>query len=81
MKASATRGKRRPKAPEKKPVKVDRGAAIVAELPPPPQEQSDDAATLEFLQAIDTFKRKTGKTFPSWTDILGIVRGLGYSKR
>ena len=33
-----------------------------------------------FLMAIDTFKRVNGKTFPSWSDVLEIVRKLGYRK-
>ncbi|MFW5653314.1 MAG: hypothetical protein ACOC0P_04640 [Planctomycetota bacterium] len=33
-----------------------------------------------FLMAIDAFKRVNGKTFPTWTDVLEIVRQLGYRK-
>lgn len=33
-----------------------------------------------FLKAIDEFKRANGKTFPSWTDILEVIRLLGYRK-
>ncbi len=33
-----------------------------------------------FLLAIDTFKRVNHKTFPSWTDVLEVVRKLGYRK-
>ena len=33
-----------------------------------------------FIQAIDTFKRVNGKTFPTWTDVLEVVRKLGYRK-
>ncbi len=33
-----------------------------------------------FLMAIDAFKRVNGKTFPTWTDVLEIVRKLGYRK-
>lgn len=33
-----------------------------------------------FIQAIDTFKRVNGKTFPTWTDVLSVVRKLGYRK-
>jgi len=33
-----------------------------------------------FLMAIDTFKRVNHKTFPSWTDVLEILRRLGYRK-
>jgi hypothetical protein len=33
-----------------------------------------------FLLAIDTFKRANFKTFPSWTDVLEVIRLLGYRK-
>jgi len=33
-----------------------------------------------FIQAIDAFKRVNGKTFPTWTDVLEVVRKLGYRK-
>ena len=39
---------------------------------------SDDV--LEFVRAIDDFKRENNKPFPTWTEILPIVRDLGYTK-
>ncbi len=33
-----------------------------------------------FLVAIDAFKKANGKTFPSWTDVLEVIRLLGYRK-
>lgn len=33
-----------------------------------------------FLLAIDTFKKANRKTFPSWTDVLEVIRLLGYRK-
>lgn len=33
-----------------------------------------------FLHAIDTFKRVNGVNFPTWTDVLEVVRRLGYRK-
>ncbi len=33
-----------------------------------------------FVMAIDAFKRVNDKTFPTWTDVLEIVRKLGYRK-
>lgn len=33
-----------------------------------------------FLMAIDAFKRANHKTFPSWTDVLEVIRLLGYRK-
>jgi hypothetical protein len=33
-----------------------------------------------FLMAIEAFKKVNGKTFPSWTDVLEVIRRLGYRK-
>jgi hypothetical protein len=33
-----------------------------------------------FVAAIDAFKRANGKTFPAWTDVLEVIRLLGYRK-
>jgi hypothetical protein len=36
---------------------------------------------LEFIRAIQAFKERTGRPFPTWSDVLGILRDLGYEKR
>ena len=33
-----------------------------------------------FLMAIDAFKKANNKTFPTWTDVVEIIRLLGYRK-
>ncbi len=33
-----------------------------------------------FVMAIESFKRANEKTFPTWTDVLEVVRLLGYRK-
>ena len=33
-----------------------------------------------FLRAIDAFKKANDKAFPSWTDVLEVIRRLGYRK-
>ncbi len=33
-----------------------------------------------FLVAIDAFKKANGKTFPAWSDVLEVIRLLGYRK-
>ncbi len=55
------------------------GEAILKQLQPPPTERNE-AEVMEFLKAIDNFKRRTNKLFPSWSDILDILKGLGYRK-
>ncbi|MEL6739873.1 MAG: hypothetical protein AAFP26_04390 [Planctomycetota bacterium] len=33
-----------------------------------------------FLVAIDEFKRSNGKAYPAWSDVLEVIRLLGYRK-
>jgi hypothetical protein len=40
-----------------------------------------DAEALEFIAAIDRFKKENARPFPSWSEILLIVRQLGYQRR
>ncbi|MBM4061667.1 MAG: hypothetical protein FJ265_11315 [Planctomycetes bacterium] len=40
-----------------------------------------DADALEFIAAIDRFKQQHGRPFPSWSEVLMVLRELGYSRR
>jgi hypothetical protein len=35
---------------------------------------------VEFMNAIDDYKRKSGRMFPTCSEVLEVVRGLGYVK-
>ena len=39
-----------------------------------------DDETLEFITAVNRFKTDTGRSFPTWSEVLEIVRALGYVK-
>lgn len=43
-----------------------------------PDEMAPDV--LEFIQAIDDYKRRHARPFPSWSEILEVVKDLGYQK-
>ncbi len=43
-------------------------------------EDRESRETLEFIQAIDRYKRRTQKAFPTWTEVLEIITALGYRK-
>ncbi|MHC4264948.1 MAG: hypothetical protein ACYSUK_03345 [Planctomycetota bacterium] len=34
----------------------------------------------EFLMAIDEYKKKNNKHFPTWTEVLEIIKALGYRR-
>ncbi len=42
------------------------------------REYSDDE--VEFMQALVAYKRKHGRMFPTCSEVLEVVRGLGYTK-
>jgi len=58
-------------------------------LPPPtPQrvarEGEEDELpdeVLEFVRAIDAYKRAQGRQFPSWSEVLDVLKQLGYERR
>ncbi len=35
---------------------------------------------IEFMKAMDDYKRKSGRMFPTWSEVLEVVRSLGYAK-
>lgn len=34
----------------------------------------------EFLMAIDKYKRKNARPFPTWTEVLEVIKAMGYRK-
>ncbi|MFY9342139.1 MAG: hypothetical protein WAT39_06610 [Planctomycetota bacterium] len=84
--ASATRKKPKPvrkparKAAPRRPA-VDPLAGIDEPDRAAPPLAECDAEALEFIAAIDRFKKEHARPFPSWSEILLIVRRLGYTRR
>ena len=33
---------------------------------------------LQFLKAMDAYKRRTEQTFPSWSEVLDVIRSIGW---
>lgn len=75
-----TSAKKKPRVTRAKKSTEDRGKAIVEALPTLPEERREQDV-LEFIRAIEAFKKKSGRPFTSWSDILDIVRSLGYRRR
>ncbi len=36
---------------------------------------------VEFMNALDDYKRTSGRMFPTCSEVLEVLRGLGYTKR
>jgi hypothetical protein len=43
-------------------------------------ERDYSAAELEFMWAMHEYKGRTGRQFPTWSEVLEVLAGLGYSK-
>lgn len=39
-----------------------------------------DEDAMEFIQAIEAFKKAKHRAFPTWGEVLGVLKGLGYRK-
>ncbi len=65
---------RKPEAPEPE-AEVEGGERHVSARPDemPPE-------VLEFIQAIDEYKRLHRRPFPTWSEVLEIVKTLGYQR-
>jgi hypothetical protein len=37
-------------------------------------------AELEFMQAMQEYKQWSGRKFPTWSEVLEVLQGLGYEK-
>jgi hypothetical protein len=47
---------------------------------PTTSEMDYSADEMEFMNAIQAFKNKTGRNFPTWSEVLRVVRSLGYNR-
>jgi hypothetical protein len=87
--APATKS-RRPKAAGKRPrkSKANRGSPLPDHLlddveAPDRSTHNDleiDGEVLEFIAAIERFKKANGRPFPNWSEVLQIVRAMGYRR-
>ena len=43
-------------------------------------ERDYSEAEMEFMQAMDLYKKKSGRSFPTWSEALEVLISLGYDK-
>jgi len=43
-------------------------------------ERDYSQAELEFMLAMNEYKHKSGRMFPTWSEVLEVLRHLGYEK-
>lgn len=78
------RGRRKPLSESESPsievsdrrIKADRRRQI----DPTTCERDYSGAEVEFMRAMDDYKRKSGRPFPTWSEVLEVLMSLGYRK-
>ncbi|MBL8818874.1 MAG: hypothetical protein JNL58_22790 [Planctomyces sp.] len=50
------------------------------QIDPTTCERDYSTAEIEFMRAMDDYKRKSGRPFPTWSEVLEVVLSLGYRK-
>ena len=48
---------------------------------PTTSEREYSIAEVEFMQAMHEYKQKSGRMFPTWSEVLEVLKSLGYEKR
>lgn len=50
------------------------------QIDPTTCERDYSEAEVEFMRAMDDYKRKSGRPFPTWSEVLEVMMSLGYRK-
>ena len=50
------------------------------QIDPTTCERDYTDAEIEFMTAMDRYRRENGRPFPTWSEVLEVVRSLGYER-
>ena len=50
------------------------------QIDPTTCERDYQPEEIEFMRAMDDYKRRSGRQFPTWSEVLEVLRDLGYRK-
>ena len=87
---SKSSGTKSPTRPARRPKTADRDAprpklrpkvARRRQIDPTTCERDYSTDEVEFMRALDAYKRSSGRMFPTCSEILEVIRGLGYVKQ
>jgi hypothetical protein len=86
--ATSSKGNRRVRKADARPAKkAARTAARKAQRQTAPRGRKStpaldvDADVLEFIAALDAYKNAHNRPFPSWSEVLHVLRSLGYRRK
>ena len=50
------------------------------QIDPTTCERDYSGCEVEFMRAMDDYKRKSGRPFPTWSEVLEVLMSIGYRK-
>lgn len=50
------------------------------QIDPTTCERDYDAEEVQFMKAMDEYKRQSGRQFPTWSEVLEVLHAIGYRK-
>lgn len=50
------------------------------QIDPTTCERDYSVPEIEFMRAMDDYKRRSGRPFPTWSEVLEVITSLGYRK-
>ena len=50
------------------------------QIDPTTCERDYSADEVDFMRAMDEYKRRSGRQFPTWSEVLEVLRAMGYRK-
>jgi len=59
---------------------TDQKSASSSKAASPAKPTEMEADVLEFIQAINDYKRLNSRPFPNWSEVLDVIKSLGYGK-
>jgi hypothetical protein len=80
----------RPKTRSRRTIGLETQQSVATTLPATPsqrrrsgpavQKPVEPAPELEFMQAMQDYKKSSGRMFPTWSEVLEVLQSLGYRK-
>jgi hypothetical protein len=63
-------------------VKIERRAKVERrrQIDPTTCERDYSEEQVDFMKAMDLYKRRSGRQFPTWSEVLEVLHNLGYRK-
>lgn len=74
------RGSDQPVAVERRQLERREKVARRRQIDPTTCEREYSSDEVEFMNALDEYKRKNGRMFPTCSEVLEVIRSLGYVK-